>query len=127
MITITYTPTRKIVGDGGTIIIDVEKFDSIGGPEFVGKRFKSLDGTVVSSLDRFDEKYSIETVAFDPSELVYWRELAASTINYEEFSINPSGIPGIANGAQDYRMIENTYKETRVSNMFKVSFNVELV
>jgi len=125
MATITYTPSREVVGGGGSIVCDVEQWDRSSKP--VGKEFTSLNGTTVHTLDRIETEINISCEPQDASGIAYFREFAASCANGETFTINANGVPGAPTVTTTYRLKRGSYKESRMSTHIKPSFTVEAV
>lgn len=124
MISITYTPTREIVGGGGNITAGVEAFNFK--PLYKGVDHESLDGTVVSVLHAYKKEYSISIEAQTPSQLAYWREWQASSINNETFTVVLTDIPAAPTGSISCRLKRNTYRESRLngSSFVSVAFTI---
>jgi len=119
---IVYTPTREIVGGGGSITTEIEQWDRID--KWHGTEHVSLDGTTVSTLHRLETSYQVTCEPQDASQIAYFREFAASCANGETFTLDAQGIPDAPAGAITYRLKKNSYKEARTGTHLQPSFTI---
>ncbi|WP_144395584.1 hypothetical protein [Pleionea sediminis] len=122
MITINYTPLREIVGGPGVVAGAGEVFDY--SPKFFGKQFESLDGTMVSTLHRYETGYALQIEAQDATQIKKWREFAASCTNAETFQLDARNIPDGPDSVITCRLVKNSYKESRFGAYLSPSFKV---
>ncbi|MCP4477833.1 MAG: hypothetical protein GY818_07055 [Planctomycetaceae bacterium] len=120
MPTITYTPTRAIVGGGGSIVSDFSQWDRV--TKWIGKEHVSISGVRVSTEQRSDETIRITADVQTESEIAFYREFSESCRNGETFTIDATGIPGAPSGAITYQLKKNSYRESRTGAYIAPSF-----
>ena len=122
MAEISYVATRELVsGSPQLIVTDLVRCDRNQQSE--GKEHKAISGFTESVLYRIENEWQITSLPFDPAELPYWREFAASCANGEYFSLDISDIAGGPAAPLTCQLKRNSYKETRYEHFwFQVSF-----
>ncbi|MBN8431803.1 hypothetical protein JF535_13175 [Microbulbifer salipaludis] len=122
MAEISYTATRELVsGSPEQIITDLVKCDRTHRSE--GKDHTALSGFTESVFYRIENEWQITSLPFDPDQLPYWREFAASCANGEYFTLDISDIAGGASAPLTCQLKRNSFKESRYEHFwFQVSF-----
>lgn len=122
---IDYTATRELVGSG---LDELETGIELGDRSTTEKTSESVSLSGAgreSQLDRYEFTYSIKTVPVPIADLARWREFHASVLNGETFSLDLWGTKAAPDSVMTASYVPNTFKETRLSNLYyQFSFKV---